>query len=32
MKAVFQTASPYAADALNLPVADLKEPFHFTRP
>ena len=32
MKAVFQTASPYLADALNLPVADLKEalPFYET--
>ncbi len=32
MKAVFQTASPYVADALNLPVADLKAalPFYET--
>ena len=29
MNAVFQTASPYAADALNLPVADLKEALSF---
>ncbi len=32
MKAVFQTASPYVADALNLPVANLEEavPFYET--
>lgn len=32
MNAIFQTASPYAADALNLPVADLREalPFYET--
>ena len=32
MKAVFQTASPYLADALNLPVADLEAalPFYET--
>ena len=32
MNATFQTASPYAADALNLPVADLKAalPFYET--
>jgi catechol 2,3-dioxygenase-like lactoylglutathione lyase family enzyme len=32
MNAIFQTASPYLADALNLPVADLKEalPFYET--
>ena len=32
MKAVFQIASPYAENALNLPVADLKEalPFYET--
>lgn len=29
MSAVYQTASPYAADALNLPVADLKEALPF---
>ena len=32
MNAIYQTASPYAADALNLPVVDLKEalPFYET--
>ncbi|MBV9849864.1 MAG: VOC family protein [Armatimonadetes bacterium] len=32
MKAVFQTAAPYAADALNLPVADVEAavPFYET--